>query len=253
MGSPTLPDDIKATISSPTATICGNFTNTILRLPTLLYEFFNWALTAGGNLSEAFKREVIPSGFLMAAAHATVPTGWLLCNGQEVSREDYADLFTAIGTTYGAGNGTTTFLVPDLRAKFIVGVGTFDGGLDEDGNPIGGGEAAVLGTKGGEDKVALSISEAALNHIHVNGKFYAGSGVSGDNAEIAVTAVDMDKGSLASRRINGAGSGTDATLASADGLYAVTTEALKVDGDPPEPALHNNLPPYLPVNFMIKT
>lgn len=48
---------------------------------------------------------------------------WLLCNGQEVSRTTYADLFALIGTRFGAGNGTTTFNVPDYRGKFLRGLG----------------------------------------------------------------------------------------------------------------------------------
>lgn len=52
----------------------------------------------------------------------SVPRGWLKCNGQAVSRAVYSDLFAKIGTTYGAGNGATTFNVPDLRGEFIRGV-----------------------------------------------------------------------------------------------------------------------------------
>ena len=48
---------------------------------------------------------------------------WLLCNGQEVNRADYPDLFKVIGISFGSGNGTTTFNVPDYRGKFIRGLG----------------------------------------------------------------------------------------------------------------------------------
>lgn len=51
----------------------------------------------------------------------TAPTGFLKCNGAEISRTTYADLFAVIGTTFGAGNGTTTFALPDLRGEFIRG------------------------------------------------------------------------------------------------------------------------------------
>lgn len=51
----------------------------------------------------------------------TAPTGWLKCNGATVSRTTYAKLFAVIGTTYGAGNGTTTFSLPDLRGEFMRG------------------------------------------------------------------------------------------------------------------------------------
>lgn len=49
----------------------------------------------------------------------TYKNGWLLCDGQEVSRTDYADLFEIIGTTFGSGNGTTTFNVPNYKGKFL--------------------------------------------------------------------------------------------------------------------------------------
>lgn len=60
-------------------------------------------------------------GDLKPVAYANTPAGWLECNGQAVSRSTYADLFTAIGTMYGAGNGSTTFNVPDYRDRSLVG------------------------------------------------------------------------------------------------------------------------------------
>lgn len=60
-------------------------------------------------------------GDLKAVAYANTPAGWLECNGQAVSRTTFANLFTAIGTMYGAGNGSTTFNVPDLRDRAIIG------------------------------------------------------------------------------------------------------------------------------------
>ena len=62
-----------------------------------------------------------PSGAVMNFAQSTAPTGWLKANGQLISRATYASLFSAIGTTYGAGDGTTTFKVPDLRGEFVRG------------------------------------------------------------------------------------------------------------------------------------
>lgn len=60
-------------------------------------------------------------GSIAAFAGNSLPSGWLLCNGDTVSRETYAALFTAIGTTYGAGDGSTTFKLPNLTDKFIQG------------------------------------------------------------------------------------------------------------------------------------
>ena len=64
---------------------------------------------------------VIPPGTIIHYAGRTVPSGWLICNGANVSRTDYAALFAAIGTIYGAGNGTTTFGLPNLDGRFLEG------------------------------------------------------------------------------------------------------------------------------------
>ena len=65
----------------------------------------------------------IPIGKVDMSAGSTTPNGWLLCNGQEVSRTTYAALFSVIGTTYGAGNGSTTFNVPNFTDRMPVGAG----------------------------------------------------------------------------------------------------------------------------------
>lgn len=62
-----------------------------------------------------------PAGAVMAFGMSTVPANWLECNGAAVNRTTYATLFAAIGTTWGAGDGSTTFNLPDLRGEFIRG------------------------------------------------------------------------------------------------------------------------------------
>lgn len=64
---------------------------------------------------------LIPPGTIIHYAGRTVPSGWLICNGANVSRTDYAALFAAIGTIYGAGNGSTTFGLPNLNGRFLEG------------------------------------------------------------------------------------------------------------------------------------
>ena len=66
----------------------------------------------------------VPTGVVQAFAGSTTPQGWLLCDGSAVSRTDYAALFAVIGTTYGAGNGSTTFNLPNLIDKFVEGSAT---------------------------------------------------------------------------------------------------------------------------------
>lgn len=64
----------------------------------------------------------VPAGMVMHFAGASAPSGWLVCDGSAVARADYADLFSAIGTVYGAGDGSTTFNLPDLRGEFLRGL-----------------------------------------------------------------------------------------------------------------------------------
>jgi len=99
-----------------------------------------------------------PAGVVLPFAGSTAPTGWLLCFGQAVSRTTYADLFTALGTTYGAGDGATTFALPDLR-------GRIPGGKDN----MGGSAASRLTTAGsGVDGVTLGASGGAQTHTLTN-------------------------------------------------------------------------------------
>jgi microcystin-dependent protein len=63
----------------------------------------------------------LPAGMVMYFANSTVPQGWLQCNGAAISRTSYTELFAAIGTVYGTGDGSTTFNLPDLRGQFVRG------------------------------------------------------------------------------------------------------------------------------------
>jgi microcystin-dependent protein len=67
--------------------------------------------------------ELIPIGDIKASLQSENHQNWLLCNGQEVSRTDYEELFDLIGENFGSGNGVTTFNVPDYRGKFLRGLG----------------------------------------------------------------------------------------------------------------------------------
>ena len=80
--------------------------------------------TARTNLdvfSKSETRQMAPAGLIGAFARTTAPTGWLKANGAAVSRTAYSDLFAAIGTTFGAGDGVNTFNLPDLRGEFLRG------------------------------------------------------------------------------------------------------------------------------------
>lgn len=81
-------------------------------------------LKPDGTLACNGSQALLPAGAVFAFAANAAPAGCLLCNGAAVSRTTYAALFAAIGTTYGAGDGSTTFNLPNLTDKFIQGSGT---------------------------------------------------------------------------------------------------------------------------------
>ena len=76
-----------------------------------------------------FPGQLAPIGCILAYAGAAAPTGWVFCDGSAISRVDYATLFTAISTSFGVGDGSTTFNVPDLRGRVPVGGEAMGGGL----------------------------------------------------------------------------------------------------------------------------
>ena len=94
---------------------------------------------------------VMPVGCVIPFAGAAAPTGWLLCQGQAVSRTTYAQLFSVIGTTYGSGDGSTTFNLPDMRGRVAVGS-----------------DANSLGTKDGQKSITLTV-EQIPSHNHFSG------------------------------------------------------------------------------------
>lgn len=84
-----------------------------------------WTPGTTATIGQAAPASTIPSGAIFPFASNTIPpSGWFLCNGQAISRTTYANLFAAIGTTYGAGDGSTTFNVPNLQGLFLRGVGS---------------------------------------------------------------------------------------------------------------------------------
>lgn len=77
--------------------------------------------TIDNHIADTALHESFKTGDLKMIAHATVPTGWLLCNGAAVSRITYSALFTTIGTAYGAGDGSTTFNLPNFTLRLPIG------------------------------------------------------------------------------------------------------------------------------------
>lgn len=85
-----------------------------------------------------------PVGSISAFGGSTAPNGWLLCQGQAVSRTTYAELFSIIGTAFGSGDGSTTFNIPDLRGEFLRGAGTNSHTNQGNGGNVGGHQDATV-------------------------------------------------------------------------------------------------------------
>jgi len=128
--------DRDASIAKMDFTGDTNLTAGFLRYNRTNRVFEEWSGTAWVEM------RVEPAGVIKAFGGGTAPRGHLLCDGAAVSRSTYAALFSAIGTTYGAGDGSTNFNLPDLRGRFPLGKAT-------------AGTGSTMGTSGG-----------SLDHVH---------------------------------------------------------------------------------------
>ena len=121
-------------------------------------------LDSSGLETQVGAGTVTPAGSVMDYAGSTAPTGWLLCYGQAVSRTGYAALFSAIGTTYGVGDGSTTFNLPDLRGRVLAGKDDMGGSaasrITAGGSGITG---TTLGAAGGSQTHTLTVAELAVH------------------------------------------------------------------------------------------
>lgn len=123
----------------------------LLSMSSTLYNWFDWAFDDDGTVSDEFMADLqtTPAGMLGFYPVNRVPDGWLLCNGQAVSRATYANLFAAIGTIYGVGDGATTFNLPNAQGRVLMGAtGTYG-----------------VGTTGGEETHTLTETEMP-SHTH---------------------------------------------------------------------------------------
>lgn len=105
------------------------------------------------DIQGATAGDTLPIGAIMPFGSDTIPENWLLCDGSAVSRTTYQDLFNTIGTTYGTGDGFTTFNLPNLKGKIPVGKDSNDTAFD------------TLGETGGEKTHTLTVQEMP-SHNH---------------------------------------------------------------------------------------
>jgi microcystin-dependent protein len=112
----------------------------------------------------------VPTGVILPYGGATAPTGYLACNNQAVSRATYAALFAVIGTSYGAGDLVTTFNVPDLRGRTMVGMGTGD---------AADATAWTRGQKQGREGVTLTTAQIPAHSHDILGYGFSDNGSTG--------------------------------------------------------------------------
>ena len=142
-------DDRNFTVkTNATTRLTVNSTDATFTVPVVLPAIPTTALQAA---TKSYVDQVTPPGMIATYAGTSAPTGWLACQGQAISRTTYADLYTAISTTWGSGDGSTTFNVPDLRGMFVRGTGT---------NATGSSSGAV------GPSVGAYAADTYLNHSH---------------------------------------------------------------------------------------
>lgn len=196
-----------------------------------------------------------PAGIVLPFAGSTAPQGYLLCDGSAVSRDTYSALFDAIGTVYGAGDGSTTFNVPDLSGRVVLGVS----------------QSHALGTTGGEASHTLTEQELP-SHIHIVPAHTHGNNITATTPVLAHT---VNQAVFKYNSPNYRGTGNNQTIWAYSSL--TTAEAIRYDNvavdnhDPAECTAtgsvtvsnssvsgyfgsggsHNNMQPYIVVNYII--
>lgn len=143
MPSPVTPTQFCETIPESTGSICSKL-NALWSLANKVCDFFSWFLDVDGNLSEEgiglLAPASVPVGSVVFWLMDSPPEGWLTLNGATVSRTTYSNLFALWGTRYGAGDGLTTFGLPDSRRRF----------------PFGASGTNLAGSTGGAESVVLT-------------------------------------------------------------------------------------------------
>lgn len=198
-----------------------------------------------------------PAGIIMPFAGTVAPENYLFCDGSAVSRTTYATLYAVIGDTFGAGDGSSTFNLPDLGGRV----------------PLGVSQSHALGTTGGSETVTLTESELPAHvhevpqHGHANTigaktpefshtitqavfKYTAsGSAKSGSGRDFKpYTGTSTGTASRATNAAVNAHGAANCTMGgSITNKTAFNTDAAG------EGASHNNMQPYLPMNFVIST
>lgn len=177
----------------------------------------------------------VPAGTVLPYVGATAPPGFLLCDGSEVSRTDQAALFALIGITYGMGDGVSTFNLPDLRSRLVVGAGQ---GPFLTNRPVG--------TKGGEEAHTLTVAELAAHDHGAN----TGNQSANHTHALGVGAADTTTNVAGVQRYPDFVGGLGSALRSTTGVNNDHTHGIASSGSGTP---HNTMPPFVALNWIIKT
>jgi len=134
-------------------------------------------LTSNGTTWTSGAAPGLPAGSVIYVAMNTAPTGFLKANGAAVSRTTYADLFAAIGTTFGAGDGSTTFNVPDIRGEFMRGWD--DGRGIDSGRAFGSFQAGAISSHDHFTARNVNVANATSSNLNTTDAVSWGTGASG--------------------------------------------------------------------------
>lgn len=193
----------------------------------------------------------VPSGVVIPFAGASAPAGFLMADGSAISRTTYSDLFTAIGTVHGAGNGTTTFNIPDMRGNVSAGYKSADTNF------------GTLGHKAGEATHALTTAELAAHNHGVNDPGHA-HGIADPGHTHAMPMHTSGQEASGYQLTHSGGGFTDRPFVDGDG-YGQTTDVrgtgISIGGsgtgvstaNAGSGTAHNNLQPFIVLNHIIKT
>lgn len=188
----------------------------------------------------------IPTGVVLPFADSTAPSGYLICDGSAISRTDYADLYDVIGTTYGVGDGSTTFNIPDLKGKVPVGYNSSDTSFDAMGETGGAKDVTLTSAQSG--LVAHSHTNTAHDHTqdsHYHGVRYK-----------QFTGISAGTGWYLLRRRDGA-DGYDGEDADATSTVTANNQTSSItianSSSASATSSHTNLQPYITLAYIIKT
>lgn len=195
------------------------------------------AITSDGDGSFSYTTLAVgfSSGMVIPFAGTSAPTGFLMCGGQAVSRSTYSDLFAVIGTTYGVGDGSSTFNLPDLQGRVVAGKDDMSG---SSANRLtdavtGGLNGDTLGDTGGTESHTLTSAQSGLRqHNHTA-------------TTTAVTPISSTSSpDFTIETQNARNEGTNSSL-----FTTTINNSSALDAS----EAHNNVQPTIILNYIIKT